>query len=116
MKKIIALILTVGMLAGSQVGMAAELNGLVVTDQFANEMAAVNEAKSVIAEIEAGANQTVLSAAADRCQNVRNASFDSESFVVTPVWVEKGNSFQKEYTAQINYNVSCDLKVNIGSL
>lgn len=116
MKKVIALILTAGMLLGSQIGMAAELRGLVETENFSNEMAAVNEAKSLIAEIEAGTNQTVISAAADRCQNVRSASFNSKGFTVTPVWVENGNGFQKEYSAKINYNVHCDLKVNIGSL
>ncbi|MBU2514889.1 hypothetical protein KJ966_26515 [bacterium] len=116
MKRIITLILTAGLFFGSQVGMAAELSGLVVTDKFNDELSAVDRAKNIISEIEAGTNKAVVSTAADRCQNLRKVAYDSKGFSVTPVWVEKDNGFQKEYSARINYRIFCDLKVNVGSL
>lgn len=116
MKKLIVSVLATGLFFVSQIAMAAGTSGIVVLDEFNDERSAVTQAKSTVAEIEAGKNKAVIAAAANRCQNFRRAKFNSNGFTVSPVWVEKGNDFEKEYLAKVNYNISCDLKVSPTSI
>ncbi len=116
MKKFIAIILSAGMFLISQVSMAANLNGLVTTEGFENEMDAINQAKTISSQIEAGTNRTVLAAATNRCQHLRGVDFEAENFTVKPVWVEKEAGFVKEYVAEVGFSYTCDLEIEMGSL
>ncbi len=113
MKKVIALVLATGMFLSAQVAMAGSSNGLVITDKFTNESYAVDQAKAVVKQIEAGTHKAVVGAAANRCQNIKRVKYDATRFTVNPVWVANGEGFQKEYQAQVNYNFSCNMKVAI---
>ncbi len=113
MKKIIALVLSAGLFLSSQVAMAGASNGLVITEQFNNEMNAVNNAKSVVEQIQSGTHKGVVSAAENRCQNIKRIKYDANGFTIQPVWIDGENGFQKEYQAKVNYNFSCDMKVSI---
>ncbi len=116
MKKLIAIILSVGLIFGSQAAMAAGINGVVVSKKYASEINAINEGKNILTEIVNGENKTVLSAATDRCQTLRNAEYKSSGFTIVPIWTENGSGFNKEYTARVNFAVSCDPKVSVSSL